>query len=121
MLKRKAGDVEANDAKKTKVKGNATLTSFFGQPKIIASEKPAGAKFDKEAWIKSLTPEQKPLLQLEIKTLDDSWLEHLKDDITKPEFLELKKFLIKETQTGKTVFPPMADVYSWCVVALTLF
>jgi len=55
------------------------------------------------------------LLKLEIDTLHESWLGALKDELTKPEFLELKRFLKKEAESGKTIFPPSADVYSWYV------
>jgi len=72
-------------------------------------------KFDKAAWVDKLTDEQKQLLRLEIDTMHESWLGSLKDEITKPEFLELKRFLKKEVESGKTIFPPSADVYSWCV------
>ncbi|KAK6820505.1 uracil-DNA glycosylase-like protein [Apiospora arundinis] len=121
-LKRKAA--AANEANK-KSRPNASITSFFGAPKPTASSSANGAsssapaapepavKFDKAKWVASLTPEQKKLLQLEIDTLDVSWLAHLKDDITSKEFLELKQFLDREKTQGKKVFPPAEDIYSW--------
>ncbi|KAJ3528502.1 hypothetical protein NM208_g10171 [Fusarium decemcellulare] len=114
-LKRKANAAAGgNDAKKPKADGN--IAAFFG-----AAPKPAGAaaasapavKFDKAKWLASLTPEQTELLQLEINTLHDSWLAHLKDDITTKEFLELKRFLNRETASNRKWFPPKDDVYSW--------
>ncbi|KAF2175537.1 uracil-DNA glycosylase [Zopfia rhizophila CBS 207.26] len=105
-LKRKAAEV-ATDAKKAKV--NSSITSFFGAPKSAAS----AAKFDKDAWVEKLSDEQKDLLKLEIDTLHDSWLPHLKDVLVSPQFLELKRFLKKELASGKTIYPPMKDVYSW--------
>lgn len=63
-----------------------------------------------------LTDEQKELLKLEIDTLHESWLAALKDEVVSKEFLELKRFLKKEIESGKKVFPPMEDVYSWYVV-----
>lgn len=114
-LKRKAGPVAgAADAKKPKPNGN--IASFFGaaQPKPASSTAAAPvSKFDKQKWVDGLTPEQKDLLKLEIETLDDSWLAHLKDDVTTKEFLDLKRFLNKETSAGKKWFPPAEDVYSW--------
>jgi len=71
---------------------------------------------NKAKWVASLDPEQKRLLQLEIDTLDVSWLAYLKDDITSKEFLELKQFLDREKIQGKKVFPPPEDIYSWYVV-----
>jgi uracil-DNA glycosylase len=114
MLKRKAGAAGGNDAKKPKANGN--IASFFGAPKPAAKGSGADApalKFDKQKWVDSLTPEQKTLLQLEIDTLHESWLAHLKDDITTTQFLDLKRFLQAETKAGRKWFPPAEDVYSW--------
>jgi uracil-DNA glycosylase len=127
-LKRKAADLATDAAKKPKA--NSSITAFFGQPKATtngtapssspsapASSATAPAtepvKFDKEAWLAKLTPEQKELLALEINTLHESWLGALKDEITTKEFLDLKRFLKTEVESGKKVFPPSADVYSW--------
>lgn len=123
-LKRKAAtSTEANK----KVKTNASIMSFFGPPKPVANggamaskvaaaaPEPAPPKFDKTKWVAGLTAEQKKLLQLEIDTLDPSWLAHLKDDITTKEFLELKRFLAREADQGKKIFPPLEDIYSWYV------
>ncbi|KAJ4365882.1 uracil DNA glycosylase [Neocucurbitaria cava] len=107
-LKRKAAEA-ASDAKKPKM--NGSITAFFGAPK--PSPNKATPKFDKDAWVTKLTDEQKELLQLEIDTLHDSWLPHLKDVLVSPQFLELKRFLRTELKSGKTVYPPMKDVYSW--------
>ncbi|KAK8072510.1 uracil-DNA glycosylase-like protein [Apiospora saccharicola] len=121
-LKRKAA--AATEANK-KSKPNASITSFFGAPKpaaaigassssaAAAAPEPAAVKFDKAKWVASLKPEQKKLLQLEIDTLDVSWLAHLKDEITSKEFLDLKQFLEREKTQGKKVFPPQEDIYSW--------
>ena len=72
-------------------------------------------KFDKGKWVEKLTPEQKDLLALEIASLDETWLSQLKDEIVTKDFLDLKRFLKKEHESGKKIFPPAADVYSWCV------
>ncbi|GAB7356158.1 hypothetical protein MBLNU459_g6750t1 [Dothideomycetes sp. NU459] len=118
-LKRKALDAASAEAKKPKV--NASITSFFGQPKpspnASSATKPlaeaAPSVFDKDKWVESLTAEQKELLKLEIDTLHESWLAVLKDEVTSKEFLSLKKYLKSELDSGKKVFPPMSDVYSW--------
>ena len=117
-LKRKAADLAAADAKKPKA--NANIASFFGAPKATAKG-PGNAgtaqaptiKFDKEKWVSKLTAEQKDLLKLEIQTLHESWLAHLKDEVLTEKFLNLKRFLKKEREDGKTIFPPLGDVYSW--------
>lgn len=132
-LKRKATDLAADAAKKPKADG--AITSFFSQPKpkpattANAGSSPppngqaaAGAettqpmKFDKDAWIAKLTPEQKELLKLEIDTLHESWLGALKEEVVSKEFLQLKRFLKQEQDTGTKVFPPPNDIYSWCVI-----
>lgn len=120
-LKRKAElTAAANDPKKPKK--DSTLTSFFGQPKIVSSDaksavapeaQGAAPNFDKDKWVATLSEEQKDLLKLEIDTLDPTWLAHLKEDITKPSFLDLKRFLKREINSGKTIFPPLEEVYSW--------
>ena len=180
-LKRKAADVAGSSGKK--IKGNASITSFFSSPsaptqpasqvaaastsapssspstvkdetspqesqsqsqastKAPASNTPPvtasifnkkadaaaaasalstsssssvpGSKFDKQKWIDSLNAEQKDLLALEIEHLHESWLGPLKDEVTSSSFLDLKRFLKREHEAGKQIFPPAADVYSW--------
>lgn len=125
-LKRKAGSQTGADAKKPKQ--NASITSFFGPKttptpaaagatsKAPAAPEPAPTKFNKAKWVATLTEEQQKLLRLEIDTLHESWLAHLKDEITTKEFLDLKRFLDREMFAGKKIFPPMEDVYSWYVI-----
>lgn len=113
-LKRKAATT-GNETEAKKTKANGSIASFFGaapKPAGTAAPSPA-AKFDKAKWVEGLTAEQKELLKLEIDTLHDSWLALLKDDVTTKEFLDLKKFLNRETAAGKKWFPPKEDVYSW--------
>ncbi len=119
-LKRKAADLAAAEAKKPKA--NGSITSFFSAPKTVSttsSTAPAGpapaVKFDKEKWLEKLTDEQRDLLRLEIETLHESWLAQLKDEILTKEFLALKSFLKKEKEEGKTIFPPLEEVYSWYI------
>ncbi|KAG0659291.1 hypothetical protein C6P46_005221 [Rhodotorula mucilaginosa] len=69
----------------------------------------------------SSAPSEADLLALEATTLHPSWLEHLQDELRKPYFLDLKRFLWSEglrgtqdRQGGKLkVFPPARDVYAW--------
>ncbi|RKF83604.1 Uracil-DNA glycosylase [Golovinomyces cichoracearum] len=131
-LKRKAiTTLSTNEVKKPKI--NSSITSFFTKPKsdvpcklssspindtsfsekktTVAAIEPKN--FDKVAWVNTLTGEQKRLLKLEIDTLHESWMKELKDDMLKPSFLDLKRFLQKEKDDGKTIFPPEKDIYSW--------
>lgn len=121
-LKRKAGDLPGSEEAK-KPKANASITSFFGQPKTNPSTsstnpskpptEPAPVVFDKEKWVEKLTDEQKELLKLEIETLHESWLAVLKDEVTSPSFLKLKRYIRDEVTSGNKIFPPSEDVYSW--------
>ncbi|KAI1906132.1 uracil DNA glycosylase [Ophidiomyces ophidiicola] len=115
-LKRSASHLAVSTNAK-KPKPNRTLTSFFGVPKggedDCRNPISSPSKFDKKKWIASLTPEQKELLQLEIDTLDESWLAHLKDELITKDFLKLKAFIQKDIASGIQVFPPLADIYSW--------
>ncbi len=118
--KRKATDLAQAEAKKPKA--NGSITSFFGAPKTTSStagstnassSSTSTVKFDKEKWVAKLTPEQRELLQLEIDTLHESWLAQLTDEVLSSSFLELKRFLKKEREEGKKIFPPAEDIYSW--------
>lgn len=110
-LKRKANGPNP-DAKKAKSDGN--IMSFFGG-KTAAKAPGQATKFNKAKWVSTLTGEQKELLKLEIETLHESWLGVLRDELTTKEFLDLKRFLIKEENMGKRVFPSREDIYSWFV------
>ncbi|KAI1338840.1 uracil-DNA glycosylase [Xylariaceae sp. FL0016] len=91
-------------------------SSPMGPKSSIASFTTSSAptsNFDKAKWVAGLSPELKKHLALEIQTLDPSWLAVLKDDLVKPDFITLKKFLESEVKSGQKVFPPREDVYSW--------
>ncbi|KAG2420589.1 uracil-DNA glycosylase [Aspergillus terreus] len=115
-VKRDANHLSTPVADAKKPKANGSITSFFGAPKPkpgAVRPSTTSSSFNKEKWVATLTPEQKELLQLEIDTMDESWLAQLKEEIVKPEFLALKRFLQKEKQAGVKVFPPENDIYSW--------
>ncbi|KAK9453402.1 uracil-DNA glycosylase-like protein [Dipodascopsis uninucleata] len=80
---------------------------------IVNGIKTAGEPFDKAQWVDTLSGEERDLLRLEIDTMGESWLAVLKDEIRKPYFLNLKRFLVKEARAGTTILPPSGDVYSW--------
>lgn len=126
-LKRK-GDLPTGSREDLKrPKKDGSLTSFFGAPKPAGNgglksdgSAPNGSapeltpvRFNKDAWVSSLKPEQKKLLKLEIDTLDASWLAHLKEELVSTDFLNLKRFLQKEIDSKMTLFPPLDEVYSW--------
>lgn len=118
-LKRNSDHLSAPVVESKKPKGGS-ITAFFGVPKPKAlttqangSTPARSGSFNKDKWVASLTPEQRELLRLEIDTLDESWLAHLKDEVVTPEFLNLKRFLQKEKESKAKIFPPEEDVYSW--------
>lgn len=92
----------------------ATTHSTSAKPSLNALVHPTA--FNKQKWVDSLSQEQKQLLNLEINTMDESWLAVLHDEMTKPYFLDLKKFLQREWQT-QTIFPPQNEIYSWTRLA----
>lgn len=53
------------------------------------------------------------LLDNELKTIEPSWFCMLKDELTKPYFLELKKYLRSEALSRKQIFPSPENIYSW--------
>jgi hypothetical protein len=126
-LKRKPDPLTASTSDLKKPKKDASLTSFFGAPKasnastksasstspITSASEPALVKFDKDKWVSGLSDEQKKLVKLEIDTLDSSWLAHLREEVLHKDFLELKRFLQNELDSGKKIFPPLEEVYSW--------
>ncbi|KAL4917444.1 uracil-DNA glycosylase-like protein [Aspergillus aurantiobrunneus] len=121
-LKRGAGHLPAPEVDSKRTKSNGSIMSFFGAPRSRttgtamtkpAAPAPVSPSFNKATWVATLTHEQKDLLQLEIDTMDESWLAHLKEEIVKPEFLALKRFLQREKQSGTKIFPPEEDIYSW--------
>lgn len=108
VIEKKTVDLQEEDVK---VEGTAK--------EVLESDSsdPYGAfcsqfKFNKQAWIDSLTPRQRELLDLEINTLHITWLAALHQTLTKPYFLQLKDFVIAE-QLKKTIFPPNDQIYSW--------
>ncbi|KAF8424939.1 uracil-DNA glycosylase-like protein [Tirmania nivea] len=91
------------------------ITSFF-----VAKDGSGGksadepvSNFDKNAWAKTLTDEQRRLLKLELETMHVSWLGALKEVLVTEQFLRLKQFLEEEKKAGKTIYPVEQDIYSW--------
>lgn len=52
-------------------------------------------------------------LWLERQTLSPSWFSLLLPEMQKPSFSTLKTFLLSETKSGKTTYPPPELIYSW--------
>ncbi|BGP35587.1 uracil DNA glycosylase [Rhodotorula toruloides] len=102
-----AGQAEAVDATAST---SSTPSTSFSPSSLLSSLSSTGS-----------SPTESDLLALECATLHPSWLEHLRDEIRKPYFLDLKRFLWKaglkgekDREGGKLkVFPPARDVYAW--------
>ncbi|TFK72968.1 uracil-DNA glycosylase [Pluteus cervinus] len=73
--------------------------------------------FSMAAFRDALTEEEKSLLCLECDTMGRSWLKLLANEIKKPYFLSLKRFLRGEGINGAhvttKVYPPLCDIYAW--------
>lgn len=98
---------EADSASKVKASSEAADKAASNDYEQFCSRH----NFDKSAWVASLTDEEKSLLALEINTIHVTWLAFLHKELTKPYFLNLKRFL--KSQAGKSVFPPPGHIYSW--------
>lgn len=95
-------------------KTSITLSPLPSTKTVLSQTGFPGVSWNKDRWVAQLPAETRELLQLEIDTLEESWLEALRFEIIKPYFLNLKKFLktCKDSR-GPAVYPPENDVYSW--------
>ncbi|CAG8498372.1 9917_t:CDS:2 [Racocetra persica] len=107
MLKRKdAPQDNSQDSKKQKTvtSKQGLLTSWIKQPS-------SGEVVTKVTG--KLSEEMKKLLRIELENMDGEWLKVLVNEIQKPYFVELKKFLDTEKSNNKKIFPPESQIYSW--------
>ncbi|KAF7722003.1 hypothetical protein EC973_003786 [Apophysomyces ossiformis] len=115
MSKRALVDITDNGkAKKpaTTASRQTSLLSMFKPltPKDTSNETTPTSGTD---LFKDIDKETLELLDLEIKTLRYEWLKALRPELTKPYFIQLKKFLKAEKDAKKTIYPPPNDIYSW--------
>ncbi|KAI8388182.1 uracil-DNA glycosylase-like protein [Radiomyces spectabilis] len=117
-------DDSAKSNKKQTATRQASLLSMF-KP-VATAEKPSSVSSEKtentdtltvarnpEDLFRKLDPELRSLLDLEINTLQYEWLKALKPELTKPYFLQLKRFLKKENEAKVTIYPAANQIYSW--------
>ncbi|CAG8786769.1 20992_t:CDS:2, partial [Dentiscutata erythropus] len=109
MSKRKdVHDDSSQDSKKQKTTSKqAFLTSWIKQPSQPSSEDVVTKVTGK------MNDEMKKLLQIELETMDNEWLKVLINELQKPYFAELKRFLATEKSNNKKLFPPDPQIYSW--------
>ncbi|THV02844.1 uracil-DNA glycosylase [Dendrothele bispora CBS 962.96] len=110
-------------AKKLKLSSSDTMLSASSS--AVSSKGPIGLQklnsipFSLKAFQESLTEEQRNLLQLECQTMGKSWLKVLKDEIKKPYFISLKRFLWEEgvrnvdDSARSRVYPSPNNIYTW--------
>ncbi|GJE94507.1 uracil-DNA glycosylase [Phanerochaete sordida] len=111
-----------SNAKKLKLDKAGTSSS------VAVSSKKSGLQatgslnsipFSPSEFVASLSDDEKRLLALEIEGIGKSWLKLLKDEIRKPYFLKLKKFLWEQGVQGPNdspnanVYPAPKNIYSW--------
>ncbi|QSL64839.1 hypothetical protein MERGE_002143 [Pneumocystis wakefieldiae] len=107
-----SGPEEQRIEKRTK---QISMRSFFAAKNDHF--KAIETKFNKETWVSGLKEKERELLKVEIEFLEESWLKVLKDELTKPYFLQERKADIRALnlleKKSYTIFPPDKDIYSW--------
>ena len=78
-----------------------------------AKPKPSSAPTAATAATAATTTFSHSDARVEEQTMDAEWYARLKGEIQKPSFVQLKAFLQKEAETGKTIYPPAHLMYSW--------
>ncbi|KAG5645551.1 hypothetical protein DXG03_005826 [Asterophora parasitica] len=89
---------------------SSSLKSTNGS-KVFGLQKLNSIPFSLGSYRESLTEDQKGLLRLECEVMGKSWLKLLKDEIKKPYFIELKKFLWEEGIRGPDGNSPTLRIY----------
>ncbi|KAG6330836.1 hypothetical protein ID866_8252 [Astraeus odoratus] len=103
--------------KKLKQSNGAALTITDSSSSITRLN---SIPFSLSEYIESIPEDERHLLKLECECMGKSWLKLLKDEIRKPYFLSLKKFLWAEGVRGPDdiveslkVYPAPRNIYSW--------
>ncbi|KAI0711958.1 uracil-DNA glycosylase [Cerioporus squamosus] len=88
-------------------------SSSASSSKVARTETPTlnSIPFSMSEYKNSMTEEQRRLLELECETMGKSWLKVLKDEIKKPYFLNLKRFLYEIGVKGPDSAPLMPEIY----------
>ncbi|KAJ6631016.1 uracil-DNA glycosylase [Mycena sp. CBHHK59/15] len=91
----------------------------FTATKLSALQPLNAIPFSLSAFVDALPEDARALLALECDVMGKSWLKVLKDELTKPYFLALKKFLYAEGVRGAhdappaRIYPAPKDIYAW--------
>ncbi|KAI0077874.1 uracil-DNA glycosylase [Panus rudis PR-1116 ss-1] len=108
-------------AKKAKLENSDPKTTVkAANPVITGTQSLNSIPFSPTAYLNALSDEEKRLLTLEIETMGKSWLKILKDEIRKPYFIKLKRFLwdqgvkgVNDSAKNLKVYPAPHNIYSW--------
>ncbi|KAF8442413.1 uracil-DNA glycosylase-like protein [Boletus edulis BED1] len=113
----KTGQPEAKKAKLSSSSPSAAKTKAAGSSGL---QRLNFIPFSLNDFTESIPENQRHLLELECECMGKSWLKVLKDDIKKPYFISLKKFLWEEGVRGPSddvkglkVYPSPRNIYSW--------
>ncbi|KAF9266546.1 uracil-DNA glycosylase [Marasmius fiardii PR-910] len=117
------------NSKRTKLSPQAaTSTKAIDSRTIVsvATRRPNGLPklnsipFSLKGFQDSLNEEERNLLNLESQLLGKSWFKLLQDEIRKPYFISLKRFLWEKGVKGPEdsapslkIFPPARNIYTW--------
>ncbi|KAF8134990.1 uracil-DNA glycosylase-like protein [Boletus edulis] len=104
----KTGQPEAKKAKLSSSSPSAAKTKAAGSSGL---QRLNFIPFSLNDFTESIPENQRHLLELECECMGKSWLKVLKDDIKKPYFISLKKFLWEEGRLK--VYPSPRNIYSW--------
>jgi len=109
--------------KKFKLSVSAPATARSGTASVASSSKTLrlnAIPFSLAQYQESLSADERGLLALECACMGKSWLKVLKDEIKKPYFISLKKFLWEEGVRGPDeipkplkVYPSPNNIYAW--------
>ncbi|KAG6844967.1 hypothetical protein H0H87_002081 [Tephrocybe sp. NHM501043] len=125
MLSGSQGKTVSREPSMKKLKLTASGVSTSSSLKSSGSQVFGLAKlnsipFSMSTYQESLTEDQKGLLRLECEVMGKSWLKLLKDEIKKPYFIALKKFLWEEGVRGPNnssptlrIYPAPRNIYAW--------
>ncbi|KIJ52541.1 hypothetical protein M422DRAFT_58685 [Sphaerobolus stellatus SS14] len=120
MFSKNATDKPAKRQKTADADASGTTVKVSGPAGGVRSLNSIPLNLD--AFRASLDEEQQKLLNLELETMGKSWLKVLLNEIKKPYFLSLKRWLHSEglsdgssTGGGRSakIYPPARDIYSW--------
>ncbi|KAG6909937.1 hypothetical protein DXG01_014206 [Tephrocybe rancida] len=117
MLSGSQGKTVSREPSAKKLKLTASGASNSSSSALVSRGSRSGMQklnsipFSMSVYQETLTEEQKGLLRLECEVMGKSWLKVLKEEIKKPYFIALKKFLWEEGVKGPDDSSPKLRIY----------